>query len=255
MTISADEAARLFELQDREGIFEFLIENCYSSILKPTDAAVDGGAHVGMHTLPMARLVGTSGRVFAFEPIHPLAETIRNQARILPQIRVVEAALSDEEGVTCFRYFIDEPWYSSIAERSLGDHKKVELISVPRFVLDSLAEEPIKFIKLDLESGEFHALRGACELLRRQKPILAIECGRADSANSAGYTQAEYFALFSSVGYFLLDLFGRPFTQADFGRPHYDRLVPHYIVGVPGNLESWSVKLKLNALRALAERG
>jgi hypothetical protein len=36
--------------------------------LRPGMTVVDGGAHVGFHTLLAARLVGPTGRVFSFEP-------------------------------------------------------------------------------------------------------------------------------------------------------------------------------------------
>jgi FkbM family methyltransferase len=253
LTISIDQAAELFHLQDTHGVFESLIEACYSGVLKAGDAAVDGGAHIGMHTLPMARLVGESGKVFAFEPIHPLAATIANGAASMPQVSVIEAALSNKVGSTRFQYFTEEPWYSSIAERSFENKKIVETITVSQFILDELADQPIRFIKLDLESGEFHALQGATELLRRQQPVIALECGRSDSAKAAGYSKADYFQLFEELGYRLLDLFGRPFTESDFARPHDDKFVPHYLVGITENFTEWSTRLQANALSELPD--
>src|SRR5919198_432405 len=37
-------------------------------VLKPGDTAVDVGAHIGFFTMHMASIVGSSGRVYAFEP-------------------------------------------------------------------------------------------------------------------------------------------------------------------------------------------
>lgn len=229
-----------------------MIEACYSGVLKAGDTAVDGGAHIGMHTFPMARLVGESGKVFAFEPIHPLAATIVNGAASMPQVSVIEAALSNKAGPTRFHHFTEEPWYSSIAERSFENKKNVETITVSRFILDELADQPVRFIKLDLESGEFHALQGATELLRRQQPVIAMECGRTDSAKAAGYSKSDYFRFFEELGYRLLDLFGRPFTESDFARPHDDKFVPHYLVGIKENFIGWSTRLRVNALNELS---
>ena len=41
-------------------------------LLKPSDTVVEAGAHVGSHTLWLARCVGPMGRVYAFEPQRPL---------------------------------------------------------------------------------------------------------------------------------------------------------------------------------------
>jgi len=52
--------------------YELMLEQIYRAALRPGDIAVDIGAHEGRHTLPMARAVGPSGSVFAFEPCQPL---------------------------------------------------------------------------------------------------------------------------------------------------------------------------------------
>ncbi len=197
--LSDDEAGRLFDLQDRDGVFETLIETCYSHVLKAGRSARRGWRSAcRMHTLPMARLVGETGEVFAFEPIRPLADCIASAAADMPQVKVRVEALADVEGETSFHLLSDEPWLSSIARRFVDADKAVEVIEVPRFRLDTLAEKPIRFIKLDLESGDYHALLGATELLRRQKPVIALECGRADAAAVAGYSEDEFFVCSNS---------------------------------------------------------
>ncbi|NLP61666.1 FkbM family methyltransferase [Paraburkholderia sacchari] len=245
------QAAQLFDLQEKNGVFETLIEQCYSSVLGQGDRAIDGGAHIGMHTLPMARRVGTGGRVFSFEPIGSLADCIEKAAEDMPQVRVFRQALSDRDGDTSFHVMTDEPWLSGIARRFKGTDKPVEIVTVPRFRLDLLLEEPIRFIKLDLESGEYHALRGGMQLLIKHRPIIALECGRADSAIAAGYTEDEYFGLFEQVGYRLHDLFGRPFLRSDFYRPYTDRMIPHYLVATAANHDNVIEHLLANAQAAL----
>lgn len=40
----------------------------YAQLIKPGDVVFDIGANVGAHTLPLAQLVGVTGRVYSFEP-------------------------------------------------------------------------------------------------------------------------------------------------------------------------------------------
>lgn len=40
----------------------------YRRLVQPGDTVLDVGANIGAHALPLARLVGASGRVVAFEP-------------------------------------------------------------------------------------------------------------------------------------------------------------------------------------------
>ena len=252
MKLTPEHVESLFRHHEANNSFETLIEQCYSHILNPGDAAVDGGAHVGMHTLPMARLVGDRGSVFAYEPIRSLADTVVYNCRDLPQVRVFNAALAAANGRTKFHLMSDEPWLSGIARRFENTDKPVTVIEVATLALDELAAQPIRFIKLDLEGGEYHALRGACGLLAAQQPIVALECGRVDAATIGGYSSTEYFGMFNEVGYQLCDLFGQPFLPHHFQRPWNDRTVPHYIVAMPAKNQVIATMLQRNALALIA---
>lgn len=71
--------------------------------LRPGDVVVDVGANIGYYTLLGARLVGESGRVYAFEPdpasFEILARNVQGEER--PAIAVEAVALDD--------YFADHP--------------------------------------------------------------------------------------------------------------------------------------------------
>ena len=48
-------------------------------------------------------------------------------------------------------------------------------IAVPVVTLDSIVkDEPVAFIKMDIEGSEMQALRGAANIIRRDKPLCAI---------------------------------------------------------------------------------
>jgi hypothetical protein len=46
--------------------------------------------------------------------------------------------------------------------------------------LDTYVKEPVTFIKMDIEGGEYNALVGAREIIREQKPKLAISVYHRD---------------------------------------------------------------------------
>lgn len=54
-------------------------------------------------------------------------------------------------------------------------HRTGRSVRVPRVTLDSLGLTGVTFVKLDIEGHELHALRGARETIRRDRPTLLLE--------------------------------------------------------------------------------
>src|SRR5438132_11672625 len=129
---------RLFELGARGGgrfaapgeMFESVISDIYTAVLKKGDLAVDGGANVGRHTFPMAEAVGTSGLVLAVEAIPALAKSLENEVRRrkLPQVRVVGKALYDRLTNVEYHFVENNPGYSGIEARRYDFEARVKRI-------------------------------------------------------------------------------------------------------------------------------
>ncbi len=208
-------ASALLRSKNRGKAFDAITEQVYAAILKPGHATVDGGANKGRHTLPMARCVGPDGLVLAFEPIPLLARNL--EARLAQEqinnTNVIEAALSDTAGMAKFTYVTNHPAYSGLALRDYPFEPTIEYLDVKTVLMDAYlpADRPLSFIKLDLEGGEFRALRGAEHILRQKRPVIEFENGKASPAAVYGYSADDFFAYFEGVDYRLFDIFGRSF--------------------------------------------
>jgi FkbM family methyltransferase len=227
-----DPIPRLFALQDSANIFEDIIAGLYRAVLAPGDLAVDGGANRGLHSFPMAEQVGPTGQVIAFEPIPWLAESLRQERarRGLPQLEIRQQALADREGGASFHWIRNADGYSGLQPRPYPMPPEREMIEVETTRLDPLlagAGRRWRFVKLDLEGGEFRALQGAAEALARHRPVIVFENARAGSAAAYGYDAESYFSFFEGLGYRLRDLFGRPFSRAEWESPG----LPWYFIG------------------------
>lgn len=166
---------------------------------RPGMTALDIGANVGAHTLPMARLAGPAGAVYAFEPTDfAFAKLTRNLA-LNPDVRAraIHAALSDRpvHGATIgFR----ASWRT--------DGSRADGRSVIDFIrLDDWCREhgigQVDLIKIDIDGNEYPALAGAAELLERSRPVLVME------AVSPHFTAADRnpFLLLERLGYSFRD--------------------------------------------------
>ena len=96
------------------------------------------------------------------------------RANILPY------ALSNKEGESTFQYVKNAPAYSGIVKRKYAvENADIQEIQVELRRLDDLISDDIKidFIKIDVEGGEYDVLRGALDLLKRDKPYIVFEFG------------------------------------------------------------------------------
>ncbi len=132
--------------------------------------AVDGGAHVGTWTRPMA---ARFGRVLAFEPYdNDQAALQANMAAFgCANVELHQAALGAAAGLV--GWGLDQ---KALEMRNTGARYVVpDAGTTPQRTLDSLALPSLGFIKLDVEGSEPLALAGARETLARCKPVVLYE--------------------------------------------------------------------------------
>ncbi len=200
--------------------FEAIIQSAYEALLKPGDIAIDGGAHLGAHTIPMARKVAPEGRVYAFEAVHELVKAFRERIRsecpeLTGVIQLHEIALSDHRGIEEFLVAAN-PAYSGLRERLYPHEMPLDRRKVLVDTLDHLVPySPVRFIKLDLEGGEFHALKGARGILERERPALVFEYDRFNTPRFYNYEHEDLLRFFSSMNYQILDITGIPFENPE----------------------------------------
>lgn len=161
---------------DRNSRYDAQTVEVMRRVLGPADNGIDVGAHVGDVLRHMVELA-PEGRHLAFEPLPHLAEGLREA---FPSVTVHQVALSDADGQATFHHVTTNPAYSGLLLRRLDrPDEQVETIDVPVRVLDDLvdASTPVRFLKVDVEGAELGVLRGARQLLARDRPYVVFEHG------------------------------------------------------------------------------
>jgi FkbM family methyltransferase len=199
--------------------FEAIIQSVYERVLQPGDTAIDGGACVGRHTFPMAARVAPSGTVHAFEPLPKLAWRLRarlwlRHPRLVPVVRVRRIALSDRDGPAEFLEASD-PAYSGLTARIYpSPGMRIRKRVVRAGTLDRLcAGARVKFIKLDIEGGEFAAMRGAADLIATNRPAIAFEYDRWHTPRFNGFAHGDLLDFFDRLDYQVVDVLGVGFDD------------------------------------------
>lgn len=173
--------------------------------ISPGMVVVDGGASCGIYTIAAAKLVGSTGRVFSFEPAVDTFSVLRKNIDLnrLENVRAYRAALSDTDGAAVLYHNMDGPnGFSLGCPRMLGLELKQEEVATR--TLGRLAQEEgvqrIGLIKLDVEGAEELALRGAGQLIARLRPTIIFEFYRT-GAEQLGLDPLGSWKLLKGLGY------------------------------------------------------
>src|SRR5215510_9194382 len=123
---------------------------------------VDAGAHNGTllrHAIDLA----PDGQHFAFEPLPHLAAKI---AERYPTANVHACALANEVGCAIFQHVPEDEALSGLKPRA---NLPTKPMTVPVNRLDAVlpADLPIRYMKVDVEGGEYDLFRGAMRTLAR----------------------------------------------------------------------------------------
>jgi FkbM family methyltransferase len=189
-------------------------------LLRPGDVFLDVGGNAGIVTLAAAQWVGADGHVHVFEPspreYGRLVDTIaRNRLTNVSPHRIalgarrgtafLKIASSKDGGLNTFgRYF-------SYADTTLERLEEVDVHPLD----DVIAHERtgrIAAIKIDVEGMELHVLRGAREIVARDRPAIILEVFQR-ALESCGANAEAIEALLMTNGY-------RVWTIADDGGLH-----------------------------------
>lgn len=147
------------------GDFDPWVVEVLCALVRPGEMSCDIGANIGDTCLAMAKVVGPEGRVFCFEPIPAIAESLRRNlaANKITWSEVVPIALSDEAGVLDMSIPEGQPGMSHVVgPASRRDH--ANQITVPQQTFDSWAEGAdvthVATCKIDVEGHEDKVLAG-----------------------------------------------------------------------------------------------
>ncbi len=161
-----------------KGEFEPLQTKLFLDSLKPGMVVFDIGANVGYYTLLASKLVGTKGKVYAFEPDPNNLELLKKNVSLnnCSNVTIVKKALGEKEETAILSLDKANPGESSLAKTAGEEKVKVEVITLDKFIKQKKIQRA-DVIKMDIEGAEIMALTGGQDFLQQTRGItLFIEC-------------------------------------------------------------------------------
>jgi FkbM family methyltransferase len=203
------------------GTYELGTQRAFELLAGPGMTFYDVGANVGFYCVIVGRLIGSAGRVIAFEPLRDNTNWIEHNAK-LNGFKNIEArceALGDDDGEERFLVSASATC-GKLARAGAPPSHMVSEAKVKLRRLDSLLREgaipPPNLMKVDVEGGEVDLLVGASETLRNYRPLLVIDLHG---------TNAPIAALLGQLGYQPIvlgdprDITGAPWNASVIARP------------------------------------
>lgn len=187
------------------GDYEPGLRSIIRKYVRPGDTCLDIGANIGWHALLLSRLVGSAGRVLAFEPNPNIQPALHANlsANAASNVDVYPLALGATSGIARFEAPVIADRYAG-GGHLLVDGAAPPAASVPVEVraLDDVlpASRTISVVKIDVEGWEPAVWRGAAKMLQRDRPVICMEYSPKLLAR-AGFASHEATEPLERLGY------------------------------------------------------
>ena len=159
--------------------------------LAPGDTVLDIGAHIGSLTVPMARLIGPEGTVYAFEPQRKIYRELVHNLKLNEVTNAVPLrfALSSKTGIIEMDPILPTTnpistailkILAAIERRNAREHGGRVRVGkggdkVEARTIDSFGFSDVSLMKIDVEGHEAEVLRGAEKTISALHPVIIIE--------------------------------------------------------------------------------
>lgn len=169
----------------------------FKKILQKGDTYVDCGAHIGTYSLFASSIIGTKGKIFAFEP-HPKTFTkLKGNFDLNSEVKseLFNKAVSNKNGTVNFLC------HSNPDSSHISNEINKDTIQIGSINLDSILPRYFSGgIKLDIEGQEYNALQGGLNSIRRNKPWIAVEFN-TDIIGNISVCNWDVYLLLKELGY------------------------------------------------------
>jgi FkbM family methyltransferase len=174
-------------------------------IVKPEMRVLDIGANIGYYTLYLAKLVGSTGTVFAIEPVQRFRERLMWMIvanGFEDRVKVIPYGVSDCRDTVEIE--IDHTSATLHQIRTISEglfRERIELDTLD--ALDSRMDiSPIDFIKVDIDGHEPFMLDGSKSFFLKNRPVMVMEFSQL-SLDVAGSDVREVKKRLDELGYVL----------------------------------------------------
>jgi FkbM family methyltransferase len=191
------------------GLFEPFETELILSLTGKGDTVLDIGANIGYYTLLLARKVGPTGQVYAFEPDEENFALLKRNVEVNGYTNVVleKKAVADRTGpATLFLSPENRGDHQTYASAAEGDRQQVAIETVCLDEYGPLRDRTVDLIKMDIQGAEARAVAGMTGLLRNNPHCRLITEFWPHGLRNAGSDPRAYLEALGRLGFTLHDV-------------------------------------------------
>ena len=182
-------------------------------VIRPGNTVIDIGGNIGFYTRLFSELVGSDGLVITFEPDQINFEHLVQNTKSLTNIQLINKAVSfHSQGVSLYKSNTLNVDHRTYSHDDSDSSIHIDSISIDEFLQD----QPVDFIKMDIQGYEMSALQGMEQTLLKHSPVVLMEYWPYGLI-TAGRAPLEIFTYVESLGYDYFQL-----NDGDFGPIRFD---------------------------------
>ncbi len=179
------------------------------ALCRPADSIVEIGAHIGTETIGFSDIVGSSGKVYAFEPLQANLDSLKNTLNNSQYKNTVISPVAVGDKLGKVRFVPPLPKEPSGLSHIVGknEHPVADTIEVDCVTLDSLSNSigQAKVIFIDAEGADLSILKGGKNYISSHKPAIVIEC-YPRFLERAGFSVNDLYSTIRILGYSVFEI-------------------------------------------------
>lgn len=167
--------------------------------VKPGMTVLDIGANVGYYSVYLSKLVGKSGKVYAFEPDELNYSYLKINTGNRNNIIVNNVAVGEKSGWILLyqseRLNVDHQTYDSGEGRQT---KKIQCVAIDDYFTNG---ELVDIVKLDIQGYDYFAVKGMRRVLERSPDVMIFGEFWPYGLKRAGVSPLDYTSLLKDLGF------------------------------------------------------
>ncbi len=181
------------------GLFEKETSQAIRRLVTNNSIVIDIGANIGAHTLPMAKLVGKKGKVYAIEPTKyaysKLTKNLLINKSLSKRVQSDQIMLINNDGKGKVKDLYSS-WPLSVRSKDEKRHSVHQgvlrtISGAGEVTLDDYVSmnniTSLDLIKLDVDGNELDVLSGAENVLTKMKPVIIMELAPEQYDNQSDF--------------------------------------------------------------------